>query len=154
MAPQDDGDLIHGIGYVAIYAAYVEEEIDALLEMLSPVEAVDGSLRKQPASKKLKAIKRRLAKLNDPKLSGLPADLDTCADLLEARNEILHGRIYAVPGRPDELHSGRPGNPTRPVSSIECYELANALGNCRALLRRPRIFDLPRALGGSSSSAS
>lgn len=148
MALQDDGDLIRGVGYVAIYAAYVEEEIDALLDSLASVEAVDDSLRRQPTSTKLKAIKKRLQKLEAPSLAELPAELDACGRLLDARNELLHGRIYAVPGSPDELHPGRPGRAKRPVSSIECYDLANALGNCRSILKRPQIFDIPRAVSG------
>ena len=36
----DDGDLIHGLGYVALYAAYLEEDVD---ECLNVVACHDGA---------------------------------------------------------------------------------------------------------------
>ena len=40
MALEDDGDPIRGLGFVALNAAYLEEQIDNLLFMLQPVEAL------------------------------------------------------------------------------------------------------------------
>ena len=37
--PRNNGDdIIKGLGFVALYAAYLEEQVDALLFMLQPVE--------------------------------------------------------------------------------------------------------------------
>jgi hypothetical protein len=35
---QNDGDIVRGLGFVTLYAAYLEEQIDNLLIMLDPVE--------------------------------------------------------------------------------------------------------------------
>jgi hypothetical protein len=145
VALTDDGDLIRGVGFVAIYAAYVEEGIDELLEALSFVEPVDDSLRKAQSSRKLKAIRQRLLKLQAPEFQPLIDYLGVCGDLLEARHEIIHGRIYAQARGPDVLEPGRPGRQKRPVTSIELYDLANQLATCRGVLRRPMIFAIPKA---------
>ena len=142
----DDGDVVRGVGYVAIYSAYVEEAIDALLEALEAVEPVKQSLRSAQASKKIKAIKRRLQKLTTADFSDLLNDLETCAVLLESRHEVIHGRLYAQTRGPDMLHPGRAGRQSRPISSNELYELANALATCRSVLRRPLVIRIRRAI--------
>ncbi len=35
---ENDGDIVRGLGFVTLYAAYLEEQIDNLLFMLDPVE--------------------------------------------------------------------------------------------------------------------
>ncbi len=37
----DDGDIVRGLGFVALYAAYLEEQIDNLLTMLAAIESYD-----------------------------------------------------------------------------------------------------------------
>lgn len=49
MALVDDGDVVRGVGYVTIYAAYLEEEIEEYLRFLAPIEPVGKALR-APAS--------------------------------------------------------------------------------------------------------
>ena len=143
MTLHDDGDVIRGVGFVVIYASYVEEAIDSLLEILAPVEPVDNKLKRAQTSSKIKAIKRRLDKLDSGAFKDLLNDIDVCTALLEARHEIIHGRIYAQTAGPDMLHPGRPGKQKRPVSSIELYDLVNQLSTCRDLLIRPQVIEIP-----------
>jgi len=35
---QNDNDIVRGLGFVALYAAYLEEQIDNVLLMLNPNE--------------------------------------------------------------------------------------------------------------------
>ena len=47
----DDGDIARGLGFVSMYSAWVEEEIDDLLRPMSPVEPFDekkATLANQP----------------------------------------------------------------------------------------------------------
>ena len=55
---QDDGDIVRGLGFVALYAAYLEEQIENLLIMLAPLEACDEEKQRWPVTRKIKhAIK-------------------------------------------------------------------------------------------------
>jgi hypothetical protein len=35
---ENDGDIVRGLGFVTLYSAYLEEQIDNLLIQLSPIE--------------------------------------------------------------------------------------------------------------------
>jgi len=146
VALRNDGDVIKGVGYVAIYAAYVEEQIDTLLGSLDRVMTVDEKLKRGQTSSKIKAIKKRLRKLDPVAFEYLLNDLDTCTALLEARHEIMHGRIYGQLDGPDILHPGRPNQQKRPVTSIELYDLANQLSSCCGVLNRPQLTDIPMSV--------
>ena len=50
----DDGDIVRGLGFVALYAAYLEEQIDNLLEALVQVETYDSAKQRWPISRKIK----------------------------------------------------------------------------------------------------
>jgi hypothetical protein len=145
MALADDGDLVRGVGFVAIYAAYLEETIDSLLQALAPLGSIDD-FRKAQASTKIREIKKRLQTLDPRLFEALSADIESCASLLEARHEIIHGRIYAQTSGPDMLLPGRADRSKRPVTSMELYELANHLSTCSLLLRRPQFLDIPKAI--------
>jgi hypothetical protein len=73
-------------------------------------------------------------------------DLQTCIDLFEDRNELIHGRIYANADRPETLKSGRPNNPDREVSSEELYNLATELYEFSIAIYAQLIFKVPRAV--------
>jgi hypothetical protein len=116
---QDDGDIIRGLGFVALYAAYLEEHIDNLLQMLDPVWPYDQK-KKRSISEKIKHARKVVKRLDGQKFSDLVKDLGTCIGLFEDRNEIIHGRIYGVTfNRPDSLRSGRSNIPDREVTSEE-----------------------------------
>lgn len=146
MALEDDGDVVHGVGYVALYAGYLEEQIDGLLFMLSAVEAYPEEERRWGISKKIKKAKRLVSNIAFQDRDALLTDLEATRELFEWRNEIIHGRIYANFDRPDTLKSGRPNVPTRVIESKELYELANSLFAARLNLYRPMVLQLPNAL--------
>jgi len=143
---KDDGDIIRGLGFVALYAAYLEEQIDNLLMMLVPVEAYDEAKQRWPISKKIKHAFKVLGKLDTTELPDMASDLRTCLGLFEDRNQLIHGRIYANFDRPDILKSGRQNIQDREVSSEELYKLANEFDDFRAAIHRPMIFKIPRAV--------
>jgi hypothetical protein len=146
MPLEDDGDIIRGMGYVAIYAGYLEEQVDNLLFMLNVVEAYPADEQRWGVSKKIKKAKRLIDGMNFQDRAPLLECLTSIGELFEWRNEIIHGRIYANADRPDELKSGRPNIPTRAIDSSELYELANKLHSARLELYRPMIFQIPRAM--------
>jgi hypothetical protein len=119
---KDDGDIIRGLGYVTLYAAYLEEQIDELLVMLKPVQ--DGENKDWQISKKIKQARKLLNSINNEKFEDLILNLDRCAALFNHRNELTHGRIYGRNNRTDILKSGRPNVPDREVDSAELYQLA------------------------------
>lgn len=144
-----DNDIVRGLGFVALYAAYLEEQIDNLLFMLQPVEVFPENEQRWPTSKKIEKAKRLLAGLSFEYRDALLGDLDKCKELLQSRNEVVHGRIYANFDRPDTLKSGRPNVPERVVEAAELYDLAENLNEARAAVLRPMILQIPKSLGGA-----
>lgn len=142
----DDGDLVRGLGFVAMYSAWVEEDVDDVLRMLSPVEPFDEKKQRWPISRKLTHAAQVVRRLPSAELQRLPEALEFGATLFVRRNEAVHGRIYAGHDRVDYLQSGRPNKPTRPVQSSELYQLANDFWDYRGNLTGPQFFRLPRAI--------
>jgi hypothetical protein len=147
MALIDDGDLIRGLGFVALYAAYLEEAINECLDVFLANDATsDERLYRRQMSRKIDYIQkclRGLEPLRD-ELVGLPAILQAISELLEERNLIIHGRIYAIPGFGDVRIAGRRGVPEIPATSVELYSLANDLNSACSPLLNASMFSLHR----------
>ncbi len=141
-----DNDVIRGLGFVALYAAYLEEQIDNLLFMLEPVEPFPEEEQRWPTSRKIDKAKRLIANLSFDYRDALINDLGASKGLLKWRNEVIHGRIYANFNRPDTLKSGRANVPDRVVESKELYDLADNLDEIRSAILRPMILQLPKLM--------
>ncbi|MCU7934554.1 MAG: hypothetical protein KZQ99_06705 [Candidatus Thiodiazotropha sp. (ex Dulcina madagascariensis)] len=143
---KDDGDIARGLGFVSMYSAWVEEDIDDILRLLGPVEPFMEKQQRWPISRKLDHVAEIVRCLNSGELIGLPKDLEVAKVLFERRNEVIHGRIYAGFDKADYVQSGRPNMPTRQITSDELYRLANEFWNYRGAFIAPQIFRLPRAV--------
>lgn len=147
MALVDDGDLIRGLGYVALYAAYLEEAVDECLNVVASHDAERSDrMYRWPTSQKIEYIQRQLQNLEplSDELANFPSILQATGDLLEERNLVIHGRVYAVPNIGDVRISGRPGVPETPANSEELYALANDLYSARNPLLHASMFSLHR----------
>ena len=142
----DDGDIVRGLGFVALYAAYLEEQIDNLLEILDQVESYDLAKLRWPISRKIKHAIDVIGRLDVSELPNYTTDLQNCLELFEERNQLIHGRIYANFNRPETLKSGRRNIPDREIQSEELYNLANEFDDFRAAVYRELIFKIPRAV--------
>ena len=129
-----------------MYAAYLEEQIENLLIMLAPIEPYDEVKQRWPVSKKIKHAIKVLKRLDTGEFPELATDLQTCLDLFEDRNKLIHGRIYGNFDRPDTLKSGRPNVPDREVESAELYKLANEFDDFRSAIYLPMFSMIPRAI--------
>lgn len=145
----DDGDIIRGLGFVALYSAYLEEQIDNLLFMLNAVAEFTDEEQRWPVSRKIKKAKAVAAEVVFEGRDDLLRILDAAKDAFEKRNQFVHGRIYANFDRPDTLKSGRPNTPDREIVSAELYDLANCFSDLRGEVYRPMILKIPRALASS-----
>jgi len=157
MAIVDDGDLVRGLGYVALYAAYLEEAVDECLAVLSMGDSAElEKLMRRPSSLKVEWLQKQISDLEplSKELAQFPAVLDAVALLLEERNSVIHGRVYAVPGEGDIRYSGRRSVPTEPASSTELFGLANELFNICAPLNHASQFSLSRLLQAKADSRS
>jgi hypothetical protein len=151
MALTDDGDLIHGLGYVALYAAYLEEAIE---EVFSAVIAVNGvhhpKMDRWQISRKLEYISQSmngLVGLTDELVLFL-ACIDPLKALLERRNLVIHSRIYANPKTGDVLKPARVGHPAVPAVSADLYDLANELFAASVPCMKASMFTIPRYANG------
>lgn len=143
---QDDGDIVRGLGFVSMYSAWVEEDVDDILRLLSSIQIFDERIQRFPISRKLERTAQIVESFESEELKELPMVLRSGLDLFEARNAVIHGRIHAGFDKKDYVQSGRPNVATRVVTSIELYELANEFMNYRGHLIGPQLFRLPRAV--------
>lgn len=150
----DDGDIVHGLGFVTMYAAWVEEAVDGLLRILEPIEPFDEKKRRWNISSKLKHAARLIRALKSDELNGFPEDLEEAVALFDQRNEIVHGRIYAGHDRTDYIKGGRPDAPTNTITSAELYSLANEFWEYRNHFNGLQLFSLPRAMEKFRNEAS
>jgi len=142
----DDGDVARGLGFVTMYSAWVEDDVDELLRVLEPVEPFDDAVQRLPISRKLTHTARLVRPLHNAELAELPPALEAARDLFEKRNAVVHGRIYAGQDRIDYIQSGRPDVARRPIDSAELYDLANEFWEYRGHLIGPLVVRLPRAV--------
>lgn len=153
MALTDDGDLIRGLGYVALYAAYLEEAID---EVFTAVNSVDGvhnlKMDRWQISRKLDHISKSMGGWTGKadELTRFLDYVDELRVLLETRNRVIHGRIYADRKTGDVLKPARAGYPEVPVLSAELYNLANELFNARTPCLHTSKFAIPRYARGQA----
>lgn len=147
----DDGNIVMGVGYVSIYSAHAEKDVDDLLFMLNGGKPVSPKLHCNPTRTKIKHALTVVQSLASSELENLERALAKADSLFERRNEIIHGRIYAGYERKDVLKSGRIGVPDRPVSSKELYDLASDFRRFRGHIKKAMPFKLFRALAARKS---
>jgi hypothetical protein len=144
----NDGDIVRGLGYTTLYAAYMEEAVDGCrIALMERDPAPPNGIEKWPISRRIDYVQERLAKFAPlpQELTRLPSHLDYIRDLLERRNEVIHGRIYgSLQGEKDELRPGRPTGSARPITSAELYDLANEIFATLGALNHASMFAIPR----------
>ncbi len=150
----DDGDIVRGLGFVTMYAAWVEEDVDDLLRMTDSVEPFDEKKQRWQISRKLDHAAKLVRALKSDELPDLPEALEGAIALFQRRNDFVHGRIYAGHDRIDYIKGGRPNAPTNPITSAELYALANEIWNYRGHFIGPQLFRLPRAIQRYRNGAS
>jgi hypothetical protein len=143
---KDDGDIIRGLGFVTLYSAYLEEQIDNLLLTLNQIIKVSGTELNWQVSRKIKYIKKALKLLEFESRDDLIKNLNLCKEIFEDRNEFIHGRIYSNFGKSMELKSARYPNPNREITSEELYKLANECDDFQRAIYRPTIIEIPKAI--------
>jgi hypothetical protein len=150
----DDGDSVRGLGFVTMYSAIAEEDVDDVLRVMHLVEPFDEAKLRWPISRKLKHAVNIVRRLPGTELQQLAEAIEFALGLFERRNEVVHGRIYAGFDRVDYLQSGRPSVPTRPIDSAELYQLANDFWEYRGALIGPQLYRLPRAVAAFTNGTS
>lgn len=150
MILKSDGHIVHGLGYVALYAAYMEEAIEECVELFKHKDdKAPKSLDQWPISKKLGYIHERIVLLGKlpPELATFPNLISYCDDLLKRRNEVIHGRIYGkYQGENDELRPSRKTGLLREINADELYELAQQLFDMLTPLNTASFYSLRRVL--------
>lgn len=146
-----DSDIVRALGFVALYAAYVEESVDVVMERLSLVKEITDKERRWPTSRKIDWCISVLESLKSEELIELINLLNETKDVLEKRNEAIHGRIYVGNERSDNLKSGRPGVLEREVTADELYDLAEELFELQAVVPNIKAFATIRAIAKNSS---
>ena len=118
-----EGDLIRPLGLVTLNFAYAEAELDELLADLLGTEPHQESSVQWPVGQKLAHAQSLVERLNAPELSELASTLMKGRVLIEQRNALVHGSIFAG-GR---VRSTRPGVPEQRVTPEQLTELADSI---------------------------
>ena len=141
-----DNDIIKALGYVALYSAYLEEGIDIVMQRLSSIKNIKKSDHKLPTSQKIKWCKSVLSSLQNDELNDLINLLEDSKALLEERNEVIHGRIYANNDRSEILKSGRKNIEDREVTASELYDLAEEIFKVQAAVPNIYYFETMKSI--------
>ena len=153
MGARDDGDTIRGLGFVALYSAYLEGAIDECVEALSRMG--DSPEAKCPVSRKIAFCVQQLEKLASyDDMVFVSGALRRSKLLFEQRNDVVHGRIYAQFDHPDIRKSGRPGVPDRIITSEELYQLANEIYNNIGHVMHGASYSIPDAVAKYANDTS
>jgi hypothetical protein len=140
----EDQDIVRGLGFVTMYSAWLEQDVDDILEILSPVSPFEQKIQRMRIGQKIKYTATQLEQLlNNETIVELPNILRNSIELFERRNELIHGRIFAGHDKTAYLQSGRPNVPTRVVSAAEIYQLAKDFFNYRGHLIAAQVIRLP-----------
>ncbi len=148
----DDGDIMRGLGFVTMYAAWVEEDIDGILRILTPLEEFTVDIQRFSISRKLKHARAIVVSIERDELSILMATLKRGVSLFKKRNEFIHGRISGqvetgLGPRPETatLRSGRTDK-KREITSKDLYRLANEFHAYRKSLPRSPFSELAQVV--------
>jgi hypothetical protein len=125
-----EGDLVRPLGFVTLYSAYAEGELDELIEALPAEEIYDEAKRRWTVGQKVNYARELVKRLRSPELKELAEALKAANDLFARRNELVHGRLFAG-GR---LVSNRAGKPEQRISQEDISRLADDLFNWKERL--------------------
>ena len=121
-----EGDMVRPLGFVTLYFAYAEAQVDEVLKTLGQVTGVSESKAQSVGMKVGEALKA-VEGIGGEKLPGLALVLKDARVLIEARNELIHGQLF---------NGGRlvSRNGDRKVTSKEIEELAERIFNWKERL--------------------
>jgi hypothetical protein len=143
---EDDGDFIRGLGYVTMYSAWTENDVDDMLCQLDSIKSFDENKQAWPISRKLKHAAKLVRKLDCVELNELPDTLEKGIELFNKRNLFIHGTISLAIEDFLLVKPGRPKEPLKKVTSKDYYDLANEFCSYRVLILDPMYETIPRAV--------
>lgn len=136
----DDNDIVKSVGYLTLYGAYLEEQIELLINSIDFLSPYKGGFQ---ISSKIDHAKKFFERQTKGDFSSIISDLNMCKEIFADRNVIVHGRVYARLGCPDVLTSSRPNVIDREISSVEVYKLVNEMESFKNSLQSYTVFRLP-----------
>ena len=134
-----ESDILGPLGLVTLYFAYVDAELDKLIEALSQRAPSEEIRRQWPVGRKLKYAEQLIAIADHGRndFAALAGALNDAAVLVERKNALVHRCVHM---------QGRAGNGTSVahtmVSAEEITQLANSILDCNErlyLLGRGRL---------------
>ena len=138
-----EGDLVRPLGFVTLYFAYAEGQLDEVFKVLVQVTGAKQSTF-QSFGLKIGETLKLIEKVGVSELPGLAAVLREARPFVEARNELVHGQLF---------NGGRLVSRigTRHVTSQEIEILAEQIWSWKERLWREHCRELmPRASRASA----
>lgn len=89
-----EGDLVRPLGFVTLYFAYAEGQLD---EVVNALTRISSCCITRPLSfgHKLGEATRLIEQVGVDRLPGLAKVLEEARPLVEARNELVHGQLFS-----------------------------------------------------------
>ena len=142
---KDDGDEVRAMGYVAVYAAYVEEAIE---DCYGHLKRHDPRPNGDPwqSSRRIDSCRRAIAALPIREtLEEIRTDMGLAKELLRDRNVAIHSPLYGLPGGGNLRQIRGPARGHWFETAEEIYALAERLFEGATALRAAKVR-LPRAI--------
>ncbi|WP_049721912.1 hypothetical protein [Gilvimarinus polysaccharolyticus] len=137
---RDGDDVVKSVGYLTLYGAYLEEQIELLLYSIESLSPYKGGFQ---ISSKIDHARKFFERQTKNDFRSIISDLKLCKEIFEDRNVIVHGRVYAKSGCLDILKSSRPKVEEREISSAEINILVNEMERFKNSIQSYTCFRLP-----------
>lgn len=140
----DDGDVIRGVGFVAVYSAYLEDEIAELIELTMNLTPLRKNIHQLSLTDQAKHLRKALQKLfkETHHWNGKEAEQTQTAHTLKVVEKITPERNQAIHSQLISNQAGiitqknRRLNTQGQIKSSDVYELANYIFDLTSEVRR------------------
>lgn len=144
MTISDDGDVIRGVGFVAVYSAYLEDEIAELIELTTGLVSLRKNIHQLCLTDQAKHLLKGLKKLfiETHYWIGKEQEQEQTEHLLKAvekitpeRNQVIHSQLISNRVGIITQKNRRLGIEIQ-IKSADVYQLANYIFNLTSEVRR------------------
>ncbi|MCL5271959.1 MAG: hypothetical protein M1486_01315 [Gammaproteobacteria bacterium] len=140
----DDGDVIRGVGFVAVYSAYLEDEIAELIELTTNITPLRKGIHQLSLTDQAKHLSKALKKLfkethhwigKEEEQTQTAHILKVVGKITPERNQTIHSQLISNQAG-IITQKNRRLNTECQIQSSDVYDLANYILDLTSEVRR------------------
>ncbi|HAU1249845.1 TPA: hypothetical protein F8R87_08495 [Legionella pneumophila] len=144
MTIYDDGDIIRGVGFVAVYSAYLEDEVVELIELTAHITSLRKNIHQLSLTDQAKHLRKVFKKLFEETHDwiGKKEEQTQTAHILKIvekitseRNQTIHSQLISNQAG-IITQKNRRLNTKNQIKSADVYNLANYIFDLTSEVRR------------------